>query len=53
MYVQIADTVFSDAVRREGRISEQRLIEAQKLCCTYMSFYLPTWLPARKDSASA
>ena len=53
MYVQIADTIFSDAVRRDGRISEQRLTEAQKLCCTYMSFHLPTWLPARKDSTSA
>lgn len=52
MYVQIADVVFSDAVRREGRISEKRLIEAQKLCSTYMSFYFPTWLPARNDSGS-
>lgn len=47
MYTQIADAVFSDAVRREGRISEQRLLEAQKLCSTYLSFYLPPWLPAR------
>ena len=52
LYVQIADTVFSDAVRREGRLSEQRLTEAQKLCSTYMSFYLTTWLPARNDSGT-
>jgi len=53
MFVQIGDTVFTDAVRREGRISEQRLTEAQKLCSTYLSFYLPTWLPPRNDAGSA
>jgi AcrR family transcriptional regulator len=53
MYTQIGDTVFSDAVRRDGRISEQRLVEAQKLCSTYLTFYLPPWLPARTASTSA
>jgi len=47
MYTQIGDTVFSDAVRREGRISNKRLLEAQKLCSTYLAFYLPPSLPAR------
>lgn len=47
MYTQIGDTVFSDAVRREGRISDKRLLEAQKLCSTYLAFYLPPSLPAR------
>ena len=47
MYTQIGDAVFSDAVRREGRISEKRLLEAQKLCTTYLSLYLPASLPAR------
>jgi AcrR family transcriptional regulator len=47
MYTQIGDTVFSDAVRREGRISNKRLLEAQKLCSTYLAFYLPSSLPAR------
>jgi len=47
MYTQIADVVFSDAVRREGRISETRLLEAQKLCSTYLSLHLPPSLPAR------
>ena len=51
MYTQIGDTVFSDAVRREGRISAQRLLEAQKLCSTYLAFYLPSSLPV-KDSGS-
>jgi AcrR family transcriptional regulator len=50
MYTQIADVVFSDAVRREGHISESRLLEAQKLCSTYLSFYLPNSLPARASS---
>ena len=48
MYVQIGDTIFADAVRRDGHMSEQRLAEAQKLCSTYLSFYLPTWLSARQ-----
>lgn len=47
MYTQIGDVVFSDAVRREGRISDRRLLEAQKLCSTYLAFYLPTSLPAK------
>jgi AcrR family transcriptional regulator len=47
MYVQLGDIVFSDAVRREGRISAPRLLEAQKLCNAYLAFYLPPLLPAR------
>lgn len=46
-YVQICDATFSDSVRREGRITEQRLGEAQALCRTYLAFYLPSWLPSR------
>ncbi len=48
-YVQICDATFSDSVRREGRITEQRLNEAQALCRTYLAFYLPSWLPSRSD----
>jgi hypothetical protein len=50
MYVQLGDIVFSDAVRREGRISAQRLLEAQKLCNAYLAFYLPPSLPARPNT---
>lgn len=49
MYTALADTIFSDAVRREGFVSEKRLAEAQKICTTYLSFYLPTWLPVREQ----
>lgn len=49
MYTSLGDTIFSDAARREGHISEQRLVEAQKICTTYLSFYLPTWLLAKVD----
>lgn len=48
MYTALGDTIFSDAVRREGFVSEKRLAEAQKICTTYLSFYLPTWLPVRE-----
>lgn len=50
MYTSLADSIFADAVRREGRISEQRIVEAQKICNTYLSFYLPTGLPPRTPS---
>ena len=52
MYVHLADSIFSDAVRRDGHISEQRLREAQKIGSTYLAFYLPTWLPARQQAPS-
>ncbi len=52
-FVQIGDLTFSDAVRREGRISEAREAEAQALCRTYLSFYLPAWLPGRNDQKHA
>jgi AcrR family transcriptional regulator len=52
MYTQIGDVVFSDAVRREGHISESRLLEAQKLCSTYLSLHLPPSLPARTSGST-
>lgn len=49
-YTQICDIAFADAVRGEGRISEQRVTEAATLARTYLAFYLPTWLPARDEA---
>ena len=49
-FAQICDTCFSDAIRNDGHISEQRVIEAQTLCRTYLGFYLPTWLPPSGSS---
>lgn len=46
-YMQICDITFSDAVRSERHISEQRISEAQALCRTYLSFFLPNRLPPR------
>jgi len=51
-FTQICDITFSDAVRAEARISEQRLIEAEILCRTYLEFHLPKWLPARDSSGN-
>jgi len=50
MYTSLGDTIFSDALHREGRISERRLAEAQKICRTYLSFYLPTELRVRLEA---
>lgn len=44
---QLCDIVFSDAVRRDGRIRRARLEEAQALCRTYLAFHLPDALPRR------
>ena len=51
-FAQICDICFSDAIRNEGRIGEQRIIEAQTLCRTYLGFYLPAWLPPRSPAES-
>lgn len=52
-FTQICDITFTDAVRNDGHIREQRLIEAETLCRTYLAFHLPTWLPARTRSDKA
>jgi len=52
-FTQICDIAFTDAVRNDGHINEQRLIEAETLCRTYLAFHLPTWLPARAGSDKA
>lgn len=51
-YAQICDITFGNAVRRERRIGEQCIAEAQALCRTYLSFYLPTSLPPRAAADS-
>ena len=51
-FTQICDITFSDAVRAEQRISEQRLVEAEVLCRTERVCDLPTGLPARSSSDS-
>ncbi len=51
MYTSLADSIFADAMRREGHISEQRIIEAQKICNTYLSFYLPARLKPKQPNS--
>lgn len=51
-FTQICDITFTDAVRNDGHISEQRLTEAETLCRTYLAFHLPARLPARTQSVS-
>ncbi len=50
MYTSLGDTMFADALHCEGRISERRLAETQKICRTYLSFYLPTELRAKFEA---
>lgn len=47
-YTEICDSTFADAVRTEGKISNQRLEEAQALCRTYLDFHLPDGLPQKQ-----
>lgn len=49
-FTQICDITFADAVRSDGHISEQRLVEAETLCRTYLAMHLPSWLPARTQA---
>mgnify|MGYP001815794637 CR=1 FL=1 len=47
---ELCDLTFADAIRTEGRISEQRIIEAATIGRTYLEFYLPPDLPARQKA---
>lgn len=49
-FTQICDITFADAVRNDGYVSEERRIEAEILCRTYLALHLPAWLPARSRS---
>jgi len=49
-YIQIGDAVFSDSIRVDDRVTDQRMAEAQVLCRTYLSFHLPDWIPARQGA---
>lgn len=48
---ELCDITFADAVRTEGRISEQRVIEAQSIGRTYLAFHLPVDVPAQKRAS--
>lgn len=48
-FTQICDITFADAVRHDGHISEERRMEAELLCRTYLARHLPIWLPARSQ----
>lgn len=50
-YTQLGDAVYADAMRLDGRVGQQRLVEAQTLCRTYLAFHLPSDLPPRSSSA--
>ena len=47
---ELCDVTFADAIRTEGRISEQRIIEAATIGRTYLEFHLPPDLPARQKA---
>ncbi len=50
LYLQIGDTIFADAVRQEGTISDACLAETQRLCATYLSYHLPDTLTPRGEA---
>ena len=47
---ELCDVTLADAIRTEGRISEQRIIEAATIGRTYLQFHLPPDLPARQKA---
>lgn len=46
-FVQICDMTFSDAVREEGKVGQQRLAEAQAMCRAFLALHLPAHLPTK------
>jgi AcrR family transcriptional regulator len=50
-FTEICDITFADSVRTEGRISEQRIMEAESLGRNYLAFYLPADLAARQKAS--
>ena len=47
LFTQLCDLAFTDALRTVGTVEASRVAEAQALCRTLLSFYLPAELPAR------
>lgn len=50
-YIKLCDVVFSDSVRINNRVTDERLAEAQAICKTYLAFHLPDWVPARQSGS--
>lgn len=48
---QLCDFAYSEAVRTDGRITAERLREAQILCRTYFGFYLPATIQPRRTAS--
>lgn len=46
---QLVDFAYSDAVRQEGEITEEKLQQAQVLCKTYFGFFLPASVKPRSS----
>lgn len=46
-FAQLCDVSFAAGVREGGQISEQRIIEAETLCRTYLGLYVPSAVPPR------
>ncbi len=47
---ELCDITFADAIRTEGRISEQRIAEAATIGRAYLAFHLPAEIPARREA---
>ncbi|NNF40754.1 MAG: TetR/AcrR family transcriptional regulator [Woeseiaceae bacterium] len=50
-YIQLCDITFADSMRTEGRVSEQRIVEAETLMHTYLAFFLPVDLPKKRQAS--
>lgn len=50
-FVELCDLSFADAVRTEGRISEERINETEILAHVYLGLHLPDRLPLRQRAS--
>jgi len=48
-YLQLCDVVFSDSVRIDDRVTDERVAEAQAICKTYLALHLPDRVPTRQS----
>ncbi len=50
-FTEICDVAFADAVRTEGRISEERIVEVEILGRTYLAMHLPARLSLQQRAS--
>lgn len=51
-FAKLCEVAFAAGVREGGHISEQRIVEAETLCRTYLGMYVPETVPPRSGQTA-